>query len=242
MKATVKSALTGLPVLTMALVTTLGMIAISGCNPQLGEYSHRKRIYEPPVAFPQATEQASTGSIWTPSMRGNYLFTDQRARSAGDIVTVVVREEADARRGATTKTGRESKMSLALTGLFSVLKELKPDLLGAEMLGFESGNEFNGQGSTTRTERLHATVPATVMKVLPNGNLFVEGTRTILVNREEHRFYISGVVRPADISDENMVESERIAEAEIEFNGRGVISDKQGPGALIRAMDQYSPF
>ncbi len=225
-----------------ALRLVFAIALLAGCNPELGEYVHRKRTYEPPVAFPQATEKAEPGSLWTPSKRGNFLFTDQRARQAGDVVTVVVREEADARRAATTKTGRESKMNTAISGLFAVLKELKPDLLDTDLFGFSAGTDFNGQGTTTRTERLTATVPATVMKVLPNGNLFIEGTRTILVNREEHRFYISGVVRPADITDENLVMSNRIAEAEIEFNGRGVISDKQGPGAIIRAMDQYSPF
>ncbi len=217
-------------------------LVVGACTPNLGEYTHRKRVYKSPVAFPQQTEKAADGGLWTPSRRGNFLFADQRARQAGDLVTVLVREEADAKRGASTTTKRASEMNTAITGFLSLLSEFKPDLLGKELLGFKAGTDFAGSGQTSRTEKLTATVPATVMKVLPNGNLFVEGTRTILVNREEHRFYISGVVRPADITDDNVVASNRLAEAEIEFNGRGVISDKQGPGALIRAIDQYSPF
>ncbi len=224
------------------LVIALMPFLCCACNPQLGELQHRKRVYKSPVEFPQQTEKASNGALWTPSMTGNFLFADQRARQAGDIVTVVVREEADAKRGASTMTKRASEMNTAITGFLGLLAEFKPDLLDKELLGFKAGTDFAGSGQTSRTEKLTATVPATVVKVLPNGNLFVEGTRTILVNREEHRFYISGVVRPADITDDNVVMSSRIAEAEIEFNGRGVISDKQGPGALIRAIDQYSPF
>ena len=225
-----------------ALPLCLIVLLTGACTPELGQYVPRTRTYSESVTFPQDAESAVTGGLWTPTQTGNYLFSDQRARQIGDIVTIVVEEQADASRDAQTTLNRESGMSTAINGFLGLIKYLQPQLAGADLLGTNATADFSGAGRTTRSERLSARVPATVKRVMPNGNMFVEGYRLILVNREENRFYISGVVRPADISDENVVRSSRIAEAEIEFSGRGVISDKQGPGALIRAIDQYSPF
>ncbi len=93
-----------------------------------------------------------------------------------------------------------------------------------------------------RSEHLTATVPAIVRKVLPNGNLFIEGHRVVLVNSEEQHFYISGVVRPIDIDQENSIKSSQIADAEIEFTGRGVLSDNQHQGWLSRYFGWIWPF
>ncbi|MFT3709073.1 MAG: flagellar basal body L-ring protein FlgH [Archangium sp.] len=103
------------------------------------------------------------------------------------------------------------------------------------------GNEFQGDGRTARTEKLTATVPAVVKKVLPNGNLFIEGHRVVLVNNEEQHFYISGVVRPIDIAQDNSVRSSYVADAEIEFTGRGVLTDAQRPGFFTRLWNLIAP-
>ena len=80
------------------------------------------------------------------------------------------------------------------------------------------------------------------MSVRANGNLFIEGHRVVLVNNEEQHFYISGVVRPIDIDQENSVKSSMIADAEIEFTGRGILSDNQKQGWLSRYFGWLWPF
>jgi flagellar L-ring protein precursor FlgH len=223
-------------------VIVIAAMTLTACAPTLGEYKHRKRTYKAPVAFPQVSEKPVQGSLWTPTIQGNYLFADQRAMRIGDIVTVVVEESANARRGASTTLDRDSAMSNTITDFLGLLKKFQPSLVGAEMLGTKTSTDFKGMGETSRSEKLNATIPATVKKVMPNGNLYIEGHRTILVNAEEHHFYISGVVRPVDISDNNSVSSSRLAEAEIEFGGRGDITDKQRPGIISRTLDKYNPF
>ena len=109
-------------------------------------------------------------------------------------------------------------------------------------IGGTSTNSFASKGDTARTESLTATVPAVVTKVFSNGNLFVEGHRVILVNAEEHHFYISGVVRPIDIDQDNSVKSSMVADAQIEFVGRGVLSDNQKPGWFSRMLGWMWPF
>lgn len=224
------------------LLAVSSLLVWSGCNPQLGEVAHRKRTYTAPVQFAQEAERPGEGGIWSPSMQGNYLFTDKRARRVGDLVTVVVREQADARRGATMETKRESATSNAINEFLGLIKNLQPQLAPLDLINAKTNADFSGAGTTTRTESLQATVPATVIKVLPNGNLFIEGNRTILVNTEENRFYISGVVRPEDIGDDNVIPSSRVAEAEIAFNGRGNITDTINEPLLQRGLKKYSPF
>ena len=79
-------------------------------------------------------------------------------------------------------------------------------------------------------------------KDLPNGDLFVEGTKVVMINHEEYHLYISGVVRPADIDDTNSVASSSIADAQVEFTGRGDIADQNDRGWLKKILDTINPF
>ncbi len=227
--------------LPLLAAITAGLATLQGCNPVIGEVVRPSRL--PPIGMCEAPREARTpGSLWTASASGNILVTDHRGIQACDLVMVLVSENADARRGAATDLSRDSSMSNSITDLAAILKYLQPGLMGAELAGGKSGSDFSGAGETSRTEKLTARITATVKRVLPNGNLFIEGEREVLVNREINVLYVSGIIRPVDIDEHNTVESARIAEAQIEFNGRGVISDKQGPGFLTRAIDQYNPF
>ena len=109
-------------------------------------------------------------------------------------------------------------------------------------LSSQTQNSFQGDGSTARTERVTATVPAIVKKVLANGNLFIEGHRVVLVNSEEHHYYISGVVRPIDIDGDNSVKSSMVADAEVEFTGSGGSTDNNHQGFLQKFWNFIWPF
>ncbi|MEO8877789.1 MAG: flagellar basal body L-ring protein FlgH, partial [Polyangiaceae bacterium] len=77
---------------------------------------------------------------------------------------------------------------------------------------------------------------------MPNGDLFLEGTKVVLINNEEYHLYVSGLVRPTDIAQDNTVASTRIADAQIEFTGRGDIADQQRKGWGARLLDTLNPF
>jgi flagellar L-ring protein precursor FlgH len=105
-----------------------------------------------------------------------------------------------------------------------------------------SSTSFDGKGDTTRSSRVQAAMAVRVKKQLPNGDLFVEGTKVLMVNEEELHIYVSGVVRPEDIAQDNSVASSVIADAQIEFVGRGVLTDNQHQGWLTRFLTQINPF
>ena len=100
---------------------------------------------------------------------------------------------------------------------------------------------IDGRGETTRESRVRAAIAVRVKQGLPNGDLFVEGTKVVLVNDEELHIYISGVIRPEDIEPDNSVRSSLVADAEIELTGRGALTDNQDRGWLVKLLDALNP-
>lgn len=217
-----------------ALALTLGWAGCASVD-HVGKYTPKSRDYPAPAADAQASLAPAPGSLW---QGGNgTLFTDARAFREHDQVVIKIEEVADAKRSSGTDLSRDSQGSSGISMSLDA-KAVVPAVDAKQT----TSSKFKGTGSTGRTERLVATVPAVVKKVLPNGNLFVEGHRVVLVNNEEQHFYISGVIRPIDIDGENSVKSSLVADAEIEFTGRGVMTENQQKGWMQRYLGWIWPF
>jgi flagellar L-ring protein precursor FlgH len=204
-------------------------------------YVEKHRDYKLPSEMSKDDQPSSSGSLWTNGRAASMLFTDARALRRNDLVVVKIDEVANAQRTANTDLTHNSSMSAEITALYQALGNVQPNPLDAKLTAALS-HSFQGDGSTGRTDQLTAVVPAIVREVLPNGNLFIEGHRVVLVNSEEHHFYISGVVRPIDIDEDNSVKSSAIADAQIEFTGEGVLTDNQRNGWLSRFIGWIWPF
>lgn len=214
------------------------------CAPtHVAPYVPKHRVYAPDARATAADPTMAPGSLWRGDQAASMLFTDARALHEQDLVVVKVEEVADAQRNADTDLTRKSDFGFDIAAFLKVAgvgvgTDASVDAKLAA--GLESG--FRGTGAARRTERLTATVPALVRTVLPNGNLFIEGHRVVLVNQEEHHFYISGVVRPIDIDQQNSIKSSMIADAEVEFTGRGNLTDNERQGWLTRFFNWISPL
>lgn len=236
--------------LTLALrvfsvLLTLALGACAGGPNQIRDYEARQRDYQLPVDLENSGRSGGEGSLWASQNRGNFLYTDQRASRPGDLLTVRVEEAADARRNASTTTSRDSETAAAVDaflGLIERLESADSNISGSSLISTSSSSSFAGSGETNRSESLSATVQVIVREVYPNDTLFVEGHRVILVNEEEHHFYVSGVIRQIDIDDRNEVSSSRLADAQIEFTGRGLLSEQQRPGFFPRYFGWIWPF
>jgi len=194
-----------------------------------------------PVISEPAPPQTA-GSLWTTSRGG--IFADMKGTTVGDIVTVVISENASASKEAKTETGRNSTMSAGITNLFGLETDIG-DFIGGSPSGIvnaSASNEFDGGGKTERKEALTATLTTQVVEILPNGNLRIEGNKTVTVNREMQIVQLTGIVRPSDVSARNLVDSQNILNARISYVGKGVISDKQQQGWLVQVLDQVWPF
>jgi flagellar L-ring protein precursor FlgH len=224
------------------LLALVGVAA--GCGPaHIGEYTPKHREYKLPAEGKGEDEPSSPGSLWRDGRPASMLFTDARALHANDLVVINIEEIANASRSADTNLSRSSSSAAKIDAFLGLLKKLKVSSTDSGLnIGGSSTSALASTGSSDRSESFTATVPAVVMKVLGNGNLFVEGHRAILVNAEEHHFYISGVVRPIDIDQLNSIKSSVVADAQIEFVGRGDLTDNQKQGWLSRYLGWIWPF
>ena len=204
---------------------------------------------QPPVPLPVEMARpvpppaGAPGSLWNSGSDG--IFADLKARRIGDILTVAIYEKASASKEATTSTGRDSSASAGLTNLFGLeaeIAKINSAIDPGKLINTSYVNGFKGTGATTRKEDLVATLTTRVVAVLPNGNLKIAGSKTVTVNREDQLIILTGEVRPADISSANIVDSKHVLDARIAYTGNGVISDKQGQGWLVRALDRVWPF
>ncbi|MDD5091490.1 MAG: flagellar basal body L-ring protein FlgH [Candidatus Wallbacteria bacterium] len=155
------------------------------------------------------------------------LYSEHKARKTGDVVTVLIVENASAQQRAST-TNKESMNGNVQTG--SGFMKFIP--LG----GANTSTSYNGNGTTTRNNSFSATVTARIVEVLPNGTYRIEGRRKLNLNNEVEEISVYGLVRDEDIDRENTIESNRLAEARIEYQGKGVVTDSQKPGLIQRLL------
>ncbi len=225
----------------MKRAITILLLGAAACGPaHIQNYEPKRRDYEPVVQAEAPKEVREDGAIWSPTAGGNTLVTDVRAYRSNDIVTVRVEELASAKRSTGTRVKRDGSIDFGGDAL-SLLRD-NTALDTDRLLYAQSGSEHDASGRTSRDDEVRFNVAATVTKVLPNGNLFLEGHRVVLVNDEEHHFYVSGVARPADIAMDNSISSVQLADAQIEFVGDGVISEGQKPGWLTRLLNYINPL
>jgi flagellar L-ring protein precursor FlgH len=203
-------------------------------------------IPEPLEEIQQSDEmQFDDGSLW--SHRTTSLFSDHKAMNVGDIVTVTISETASATKEATTTTGKTSSYSAGIPNLLGLensdfILDSNDHIDLSNLVNASVGNSFDGSGKTVRTDNLSASLTTQVVGKYPNGNLKIRGGKEVMVNNEVQIIYITGIIRPVDITAANSVDSEKILNARISYTGKGVISDKQKVGWLGRAMDAIWPF
>ena len=209
----------------------------AGCGHQSAEV--KSPTFDEQIPKPQMNY--ASGSLWQASSTG--LAEDLKARRRGDIVTVVISEQASASKQASTGTSRASTLSAGMPNLLGLEKTpIKGWMDLANLLNASFSSKFDGSGSTSRQETLSATISTKVTDVLPNGNLMIEGRRNVKVNNEDQIIVLTGTVRGRDVSSDNSISSSLIADARINYSGMGIISDRQKPGWLMNVMDAVWPF
>jgi flagellar L-ring protein FlgH len=159
------------------------------------------------------------------------MFADRVARHVGDMLTVQIVENTTATAIAGTNTKEEYDASLDGSGSGGL--NFIPLLSGKG----STKSEHKGDGRTSRQGRLTGVVTAKVVEVFPNGNLRIEAQKSVIINGERQLTVLTGVVRPEDISTQNQVTSDLIADAQITFRGKGVLANTERPGIIARIFD-----
>jgi flagellar L-ring protein precursor FlgH len=197
-----------------------------------------------PVPGPIAEAPAATGSLWRQGSKS--FFKDLRANDVGDLLTVNVTINDDAKLDNTSERSRANSESLAVPnvlGFESYLGKILPDAVDPTNLVDTSSDLSNkSDGKIDRKEEINLKVAAIVTQKLPNGNLVILGRQEVRVNYEVRELQIAGIIRPEDITNQNTIAYDQIAEARISYGGRGHISDIQGARYGSEMLDILLPF
>ncbi|MEM9809906.1 MAG: flagellar basal body L-ring protein FlgH [Pseudomonadota bacterium] len=236
-------------------VILLGSAFALGACGSLSELRHGPQLSE--VANPEEQAEArlvrmpmpetgsrmsSPNSLWEANKRS--FFRDQRARNVGDILTVLIDIEDNARLRNSTRQNRETDNEFgvgALFGLENTLESALPDGYAANA-DVEAESATSGEGEINRNEEISLRIAAVVTDRLPNGNFVIAGRQEVRVNSELRELRIAGVIRPEDISSLNSIEYFKIAEARIAYGGRGTISRMSTPKYGQRFYEFAVPF
>src|SRR3989442_921946 len=181
------------------------------------------------------------GTLYSDAAPSLYLFRDFKARNINDILTIQINESATATNSANTSTKKEGDVSVKAPSLAGLEKGASA-LNFASILSGASALNFAGEGSTSRSGQLQAFVSSRVTQVFPNGDLGIEGVKEVTINRERQVLRIRGIVRPRDVTPNNVILSTAIANMEVVFDGRGIVSDANKPGFLYRLLKWITPF
>ena len=157
------------------------------------------------------------------------LFSDYKACTVGDGVTIIVVESSQAQNQSQTSTGRDSDLGLNFSGSLD-----GSDVIPGGDFGINSSNKFKGGGATQTSGMVKTKISALIDSVLSNGLIRINGSRKIVVNGEEQMIRIKGLVRTTDINPDNTVFSYNISEAEIIFEGSGMIEQSTNQGWLTK--------
>jgi flagellar L-ring protein precursor FlgH len=248
------------PFLTFRLVLlTTTILAVAGCNAydrvsDIGEAPLPGAIEDPtkapgykPVKMPMpppSLAENQPNSLWQTGARA--FFRDERATRVGDILTVLVTINDQAQIQNETTRSRNNADTANVTNLLgfeSKLSDILPKAVNPASLIDEASTLSNdGKGAIARQEQIDLQLAAEIVQVLPNGNLVIQGKQQVSVNYDIRELAISGIIRPQDIDDTNSITYNQIAEARIEYGGKGEIQDVQQPRYGEQLLDILMPF
>lgn len=210
--------------------------------------------FRPPAyveELPPKEEEDNFGNPGSIFGRGdNLLFSDRRAMQLNDLVTVIINQTAQATSSANKNLNETSNAtltgpSLTFGGSSQSIGNLTNKLNNLTSFSLSSGQNtstFQGAGSQNRQETFSTTIAARIIKVLQNGNYFIEGSREVLINGEKQIIHLSGVVRPNDIARDNTIESRFIADAKIMYDTQGELKKSTQKGWGTQLIESIWPF
>ena len=210
------------------------VIMLSGCAQHNAD---RVSIdFEPmyPQEMPLVETNNRSGTIFN-ATRGNLFSMESRAQMVGDIITVQFAESFQATKSQNAATAKSNDNSISLPTALGT-----PEL--STKLGSSLANTFSGSGSSAQSNSLNGQVSVHVVRVFQNGNLEILGQKKLTLNNGDEYIRVDGIVRPKDINEKNIVSSDRIANANIQYIGAGDIAASGKKGWYSKILDTINPL
>lgn len=199
------------------------------------------------VSMPMPAAQPITrqkNSLWASDRQA--FFEDQRADNVGDILTVMLDIKDKAELDNSSRRNRQASEDAGLASLLGYeanLAQVLPEAVNnGSLVGADSSSNHSGSGTIDREEKIQMKLAATIMQILPNGNLVIQGRQEVRVNFEKRVLEYAGVIRPQDITIDNTISYDKVAEARVSYGGKGQITDVQQPRYGQQVYDVLFPF
>lgn len=243
-----KILISSIAVLTLSACGTMDRLKNVGQDPAMAPIENpvQKAGYQP-VSMPmpdRRVEIQQANSLWMSGRKS--FFKDQRAGNVGDILTVMVNIQDIARlenKSQKVKTGNETMGVPSLLGFESHLNKILPSAVDPEeLIGTNSQTRNIGNGKIERREDIRLKLAAVVSQILPNGNLVIHGRQQVRISNERRDLEVAGIIRPEDVTTQNSIGYEKIAEARIAYGGQGMLTDANRPRYGNEVMDIILPF
>ncbi len=218
------------------VVIVAGLLTISCASTHPAAYERRTRDIKP-GKYAEAEVSLSPGSLFSAHRSP---FSDKRAHNVGDLVIVRIEERDSAENDSSTDISRSAEVDLSVKG--AALQRQVPSIPLTDLFGYSQSSSNTGKGRIQRKQVVKATLPVLVQDVMPNGNLYVEGTKIVVVGTEKRALYVSGIIRPSDIQQDGSIMSSLIADADISYLTEGDATDVQRRGWLSRLLTILWPF
>ena len=214
------------------MLAAVNLTACSTLNPPKPGDSADYRPAAPIVPIPSASNHGAIFQV----AQGQGLFEDYKARRVGDLVTVLLEENTNAKKSAVTSTSKESELELNMGSINVAGQPLFQLDNGVALFGATGGGKrsFDGSGNSAQSNQMSGEIAVTVAEVLPNGNLVVQGEKWLGINQGNEFVRLRGIIRPVDISAANTVRSTQVANAQLYYGGTGAIRDSNAQGWLSR--------
>jgi len=239
---------------TASITLSLGACSTAERLSRIGEQPAFSRIENPteqrhyqPVTMPMPAvkeEVRQMNSLWSSGRQA--FFEDQRAKQVGDILTVTIDIKNEAEITSTSRRTRatsENASVPALAGFESYADKILPGAVDVSNLAaIDSGSNNANTGVTENEDEVTLKVAAVVSQMLPNGNMVIHGRQEVRVNFEKRVLEVAGVIRPQDITIQNTIPYEKVAEARIGYGGKGYVSDVQQPRLGQQIFDILMPY
>ena len=189
----------------------------------------------------QENETPDTGTIYQQN-KGNLFAMEARAHRVGDILTVSFTESFQATKSQNAASSRSSENSLTLPTVMKKLPVIGKGIPEAAELASSGESTFSGSGSSNQSNSLTGLISVHVVRVYANGNLEILGQKKLTLNNGDEYIRVSGIVRPRDISSENIVQSDRIANADINYVGAGDTARSGKKGWYTKMLETITPL
>lgn len=212
------------------------LLGLQGCALDAFDPKPDDPAFAPALPEEEYAYAVPTGGIYNPYMAGNGLYTDTRAHRVGDIIAVTLEEKTSASKKAGSQLSDTNSVN------FGGMNVAGQDLhLGKYTPTASLNNEsnFKGAADANQSNSLSGQISVSVVNVQANGNLQVRGEKWLMLNNGNEYVRVTGIVRPEDITADNTVSSQRIANARIQYGGTGDFSNTQERGWLTRALHSF---